>query len=248
MDFVSAQDWVIPIDADEQINIKTGDHTLEALTQAVPEAKMFSITWRLFGNAGVIKYEDRFLSDQFRLTAPEHCPRPPQAWGFKTMFQRGLWDHIGVHRPKRPQVESMEECHWFNGSGQLMPERYFANSWRSARDSVGYQLAQINHYSLKSCESYLVKKLRGRAHHSGESLGLEYWNYMNHNAVKERSIDAIAPRKRAIFEALMSDTETARLHHNSCNMHRHQIEELRSAPEMADLLRQMKQGIDPELV
>lgn len=248
MGIASEQDWVLPVDADEQINIKTGDNTLKALIRAVPEAKMFSLTWRLFGNAGVMSFEDRFLSDQFRRAAPEHCPRPSQAWGLKTMFQRGLWGHIGVHRPKRPKVRSMSECNWFNGSGQPMPDRYFTGSWRSGRDSVGYELAQVNHYALKSCESYLVKKLRGRAHHRGESLGLQYWNRMNQNATDDRSIDAIAPQKRAIFEELMWDQETARLHRASCKKHRDQIEELRSLPEIGHLLNQMTQGIASEEV
>ncbi|TMV09013.1 glycosyltransferase family 2 protein [Ruegeria sediminis] len=233
------QDWVIVIDADEQINVKTGDHTLRALTAAIPDARMISMTWRLFGNAGVVRYEDGFLSERFQMAAPEHCPRPPQAWGLKTMFKGGLWGVLGVHRPKRPLVDGMDECHWYNGSGQPMPDRYFTGSWRSARDSVGYDLVQLNHYALKSCESYLVKKMRGRAHHLGESLGLEYWNMMNQNSVEDRSIDAIAPRKAAMYEELMSDAETARLHKACCDSHRAQIAELRELPEMADLLARM---------
>jgi hypothetical protein len=239
MEIARPQDWVLVIDADEHINVKTGDNTLKALTDAVPDAKMISMTWRLFGNAGVVRYEDRFLSDQFRRAAQQQKHRPPQAWGFKTMFRRELWDTLGVHRPKRPNVETMEECHWYNGSGQLMPDRYFTGSWRSARDSIGYNLVQINHYALKSCESYLVKKLRGRAHHTGESLGMEYWDMMNHNAEEDSSIDAILGRKREQFYELLSDPETARLHHMSCDLHRQKIAELREQPEMQELMQRM---------
>lgn len=239
MDVAQPHDWVIVIDADEHINVRTGDNTLRALTGAIPDAKMISMTWRLFGNAGIERYEDRFLSDQFRLAAQEQKHRPPQAWGFKTMFQRQLWTALGVHRPKRPAVETMQECHWYNGSGQLMPDRYFTGSWRSARDSVGYDLVQINHYALKSCESYLVKKMRGRAHHLGDSLGMDYWNMMNHNAVEDGSIDVIRDRKRDHYQEMLSDPEIARLHHMSCDLHREKIAELRAQPQMRDLMRQM---------
>ncbi|EEX11168.1 glycosyl transferase, group 2 family [Ruegeria lacuscaerulensis ITI-1157] len=239
MQIARPQDWIIVIDADEHINIKTGDNTLKSLVDAIPDARMISMTWRLFGNAGVVGYEDRFLSEQFRRAAPENMPRPPQAWGFKTMFQRELWNVIGVHRPKRPTVEAMADCHWYNGSGQPMPERYFTSSWRSARDSVGYDLVQVNHYALKSCESYLVKKVRGRAHHTGDSLGLDYWNMMNQNAVVDTSIDAIAERKRALYDDLLKDTETARLHRQSCALHREQIASLLDTPEMRALMQQM---------
>ncbi|MDA7965939.1 glycosyltransferase family 2 protein [Ruegeria sp.] len=242
MEVARPQDWVLAIDADELINVKTGDNTLRALTQAIPQARTISMTWRLFGNGGVVDYQDRFLSEQFRQAAPEFKARPPQAWGFKTMFQRELWGALGVHRPHRATVETMEECHWYNGSGQPMPERYYTQSWRSARDSYGYDLVQLNHYALKSCESYLVKKLRGRAHHTGGDLGLEYWSIMNQNAVTDHSIDAIADRKAACHAALMDDPETARLHHQSCDLHREKVAELRQLPEMQELLQKMTGG------
>ncbi len=236
MNIATDDDWVIPIDADEHINIKTGDHSFQALTDAVPDARMISMTWRLFGNAGVHTYQDGFITDQFRRAAPEWTPRPPQAWGFKTMFKRGLWDFIGVHRPKRPRISGMDEAHWVNGSGQPMPERYFTGQWRSMRDSLGYDLVQINHYALKSCESYLVKKMRGRAHHTGDTLGLEYWTMMNHNAEEDSSLDAVQPRKHEKFATLMADPDVARLHAACCELHAQRISELRQEPETAQLL------------
>ena len=239
MEVARPQDWVIVIDADELINIKTGDNTLRALTGAIPDARMISMTWRLFGNGGVVEYQDKFLSEQFRRAATEFKARPPQAWGLKTMFRREMWNMLGVHRPKRPNVESMAECHWYNGSGQPMPDRYFTQSWRSARDSYGYDLVQLNHYALKSCESYLVKKLRGRAHHTGGDLGMDYWSKMNQNAVTDYSIDAISDRKTACYQALLDDSETARLHQQCCDLHREKVAELRQLPEMQELLRQL---------
>ncbi|SEM63256.1 Glycosyl transferase family 2 [Roseovarius tolerans] len=242
MDLAGPEDWVIPIDADEYINVKTGDHTLRALTDAVPQARTLSMTWRLFGNAGVRSYEDTFLTDQFRMAAADMTRRSPQAWGLKTMFRRDLWGHIGVHRPKRPTVETFAETQWFNGSGEPMPERYMEGSWRSGPDSLGYDLVQLNHYALKSCESYLVKKARGRAHHGGEALGLDYWNKMNHNRIEDRSIDGIRPRKAAIYDDLLCDTELRRLHDACCDNHRALIAELRERPDFSDLV----QGLLPE--
>jgi len=242
MDLARPEDWVIPIDADEYINVKTGDHTLRALTDAVPQARTLSMTWRLFGNAGVRSYKDAFLTDQFRLAAADMTRRPPQAWGLKTMFRRDLWGHIGVHRPKRPTVETFAETQWFNGSGQPMPDRYMEGSWRSGPDSLGYDLVQLNHYALKSCESYLVKKARGRAHHGGEALGLDYWNKMNHNRIEDRSIDGIRPRKTEIYDDLLSDPELRRLQEACCDNHRALIAELRERPDFSDLV----QGLLPE--
>jgi hypothetical protein len=231
MGLAGPADWVIPIDADEFINVHTGDHGLRALTHAVPGARTLSMTWRLFGNAGVVRYEEGFLTDQFTRAAADRTRRPPQAWGFKTMFHRELWEHIGVHRPKRPTVGTFEALAWVNGSGEPMPERYLAGSWRSGPDSVGYELVQLNHYALKSCESYLVKKARGRAHHGGGALGLDYWQKMNQTRIEDRSIDAIRPAKAAIHDELLSDPELRRLHAICCDNHRKAIRELHAQPE-----------------
>ena len=236
MDLAGPEDWVIPIDADEYINVHCGDHSLRALTGAVPEARTISMTWRLFGNAGVVEYSEGFLTDQFTRAAADITRRPPQAWGLKTMFQRGLWDHIGVHRPKRPTVERSADLHWVNGSGAPMPERYMTGSWRSGPDSLGYDLVQLNHYALKSCESYLVKKARGRAHHGGEALGLDYWQKMNHTRIEDRSIDAIRPRKAEIYDALLSDPELRRLHEACCTRHRDMIAGLKAEADFDALL------------
>lgn len=242
LDLAEPKDWVIPIDADEYINVKTGDHTLRALTGAVPEARTISMTWRLFGNGGVVGYESGFLTDQFTRAAADMTRRPPQAWGLKTMFRRGLWEHIGVHRPKRPTVPQFADLHWVNGSGQPMPERYLSGAWRAGPDSLGYDLVQLNHYALKSCESYLVKKARGRAHHGGEALGLEYWQKMNHNRIEDRSIDAIRPAKAAIFETLLSDPEVRRLHEACCENHRNAIRALHAEPEARMLFERLLAG------
>ena len=84
-----------------------------------------------------------------------------------------------------------------------------------------------------------VNKMRGRAHHLGESLGLEYWNMMNQNATTCTSIDAVLERKRALYYEMLADPEIARLHHMSCDLHRQQIAQLREQPEMQELMQQM---------
>lgn len=245
MDLAEEGDWVIPIDADEFINVKTGGHTLAALTDAVPSARTISMTWKLFGNGGVDAYEDSFITDQFRMSAPEHKRTSYIAWGFKTMFQRGVWNKMGVHRPYDPAGGTFAETAWVNGSSQLMPEKYKDRYWRSLRDSIGYELVQVNHYALRSCESYLVKKARGRAQHEAEQLGLDYWHRMNYNTEKDRSIDAIRPAKAAIHKELLDDPELRRLHAACCAHHREMIAELRSQPEFADLMACLDRPEEP---
>ncbi|MEM8753678.1 MAG: glycosyltransferase family 2 protein, partial [Pseudomonadota bacterium] len=93
-------DWVIPMDVDEFVNVHAGEGRFQDLLDAVPDANMISMTWRLFGNGFVGGFEDRFVLDQFEWCAHERTRKPHQAWGFKTAFRNiGLYRKFGVHRP-----------------------------------------------------------------------------------------------------------------------------------------------------
>ncbi len=83
---------------------------------------MISLTWRLFGNADVHEYEDRFLLDQFDRCAPEVIRKPHQAWGFKTLFRNiDIYKKLGVHRPKGLKPDLWDQVKWLNGSGKPLP-------------------------------------------------------------------------------------------------------------------------------
>ena len=52
---------------------------------------------------------------------------------------------------------------WTNGSGRQMPDSYLSDGWRSNLESWGYDLVTLNHYAVRSLESFLVKSARGDA-------------------------------------------------------------------------------------
>ncbi|MEO0359191.1 MAG: glycosyltransferase family 2 protein, partial [Pseudomonadota bacterium] len=100
-DLITSAEWVICMDVDEYITVKTGDGTLDALYQAIGDANMVAINWRLFGNNNVHEFSDRPIIEQFTKCAPEFTRKPHQAWGFKTLFKNtGIFKKLGVHRPK----------------------------------------------------------------------------------------------------------------------------------------------------
>lgn len=219
--------WAICMDVDEFINIKLGDGTLKALYHAMGEANMISLTWRLFGNADVQRYEDRLITEQFTLCAPELVRKPHQAWGFKTLFRNiDLYKKLGVHRPKGLRPDLWNQIHWLNGSGQPMPREMFRNGWRSTLDTYGYDWVSLNHYAVRSAESFLVKRDRGRVNHVDRDQGLNYWFRMNHNAVEDRSILRMLPALRTEFDRLMGDPDIRAAHQATVAAHRAKITEL----------------------
>jgi hypothetical protein len=231
---VKAAKWVTCIDVDEFVNIKVGDGTLDALFAAVPDANMISMTWRLFGNCDVHEYEDRPITEQFLRCAPELARKPHQAWGFKTLFQNiGLYKKLGVHRPKGLNPQLWEEINWVNGSGQPLPRDMFRNAWRSTTETYGYDLVQLNHYAVRSAESFLVKRDRGRVNHVDRDQGLAYWFRMNNNAEEEVSIQSRLPMMAAELARLLADPEIAAAHAHSVACHRAKIDELRATENYA---------------
>ncbi|THD85800.1 glycosyltransferase family 2 protein [Aliigemmobacter aestuarii] len=219
--------WGICMDVDEFIDIKIGDGTLASLYAAMGEANMISLTWRLFGNSEIHAYEDRFLIDQFTRCAPEIVRKPHQAWGFKTLFRNiEIYKKLGVHRPKGLKPNLWDQVRWLNGSGQRMPKEMYRNGWRSTLETYGYDWVQLNHYAVRSAESFLVKRDRGRVNHVDRDQGLNYWFRMNHNADEDRSIQRMIPAARAEFDRLMADPDIRAAHDHSVKCHRDKIADL----------------------
>lgn len=226
--------WVTCIDVDEYVNIKTGDGTLDALFAAVPDANLISMTWRLFGNGDVHEFEDRPITRQFLCCAAEMTRKPHQAWGFKTLFlNNDIFRKLGVHRPKGLNPQLWEEIDWVNGSGQRMPKTMFRNGWRSTADTYGYDLVQLNHYAVRSAESFLVKRDRGRVNHVDRDQGLAYWFRMNNNAETDDSIQKNLHMMDGALAKLMADPEIAAAHTAAVQAHRNKIAALRATPAYA---------------
>lgn len=224
--------WLICMDVDEFINIHVGDGTLSALFSVVPDANMISMTWRLFGNADVDRFTDELITGRYTACAPEMTRKPHQAWGFKTLFRNiGLFKKLGVHRPKGLKPQLVDQIAWVNGSGQSMPKKEYRNAWRSTARTVGYDLVTLNHYALRSAESFLVKRDRGRVNHVDRDQGLAYWFRMNNNAEQDRSIQRMLPALRAEMDRLLGDPEIAAAHAHSVARHRQRIDELKQTPQ-----------------
>lgn len=232
--------WITCIDVDEYVNIKIGDGSLDALFDAVPDANLISMTWRLFGNADVHEFEDRPITEQFRHCANELTRKPHQAWGFKTLFlNNGIFKKLGVHRPKGLNPQLWEDIHWVNGSGDRMPRAMYRNGWRSTTQTYGYDLVQLNHYAVRSAESFLVKRDRGRVNHVDRDQGLAYWFRMNNNIEVDDSVHNKAILLRAELANLMADTEIADAHDAAVKAHVKKIQELRKGQVYNDFYAQL---------
>ena len=239
-EIIKNADWVICMDVDEFINIKTGDGTLKALFEAVGDANMISLTWRLFGNSDIHDFHDRPIIGDYTRCAHEITRKPHQAWGFKTLFRNiGLFKKLGVHRPKGLNPQLWEDIHWVNGSGAKMPKEFYRNAWRSTQATVGYDLVSLNHYAVRSAESFLVKRDRGRVNHVDRDQGLAYWFRMNHNVTEDCSIQRMLPALRSEMDQLLSDPDIAEMHAKCVAAHRAKIDALKATDTYARFFQEL---------
>jgi len=232
-------DWIAHIDVDEFVNVRTGNGTLADFFAAVPDATNIAMTWRLFGHNGVTSLTDTPVIEQFDSAAPSFCPKPHTAWGYKTLFRNiGAYRKISCHRPNKLDEAAAPQIKWVNGSGRDMTKDALNNGWRSSKSNIGYDLLQLNHYALRSVESFLIKRQRGRALHVDRSIGLNYWVRMDWNDYRDVSIQRNLPRLRAEMGQLLADEQLRALHEAGLAWHRAKAAELLKTPEFRDLYRQ----------
>ncbi|ATF17743.1 Glycosyl transferase family 2 [Phaeobacter gallaeciensis] len=246
-----AADWVLTIDVDEFVNIHVGEGRFADLFKAAGDPNVISFTWKFFGNGDVANYEDRPIIEQFTACAPEFIPKPRLGWGFKSMLHKSApYTKIGVHRPLKIDDEAnVSQVRWVNGSGRVMPEMLLTNNgWRSTKRSLGYRMATLNHYVLRSADSFLVKRDRGRINHTEQDQGVDYWARRNYASETDARMHNRAPIMRSELDSLMADAKLASLHAEAVQWHKAKIADLKSKPEYAALYENLTEVARPDAI
>ena len=238
---VKRADWLIHMDADEFINIRFGNGTLPELYERLPKGVTnIAMTWRQFGSAGVRTYEDRPILAQFDRCAPSYLPKPHTAWGFKTATKNiRAYGKLSCHRPNKLGEAKAGRVLWVNGSGQDITEKVAQKGWRSDIKTIGYDLVQLNHYALRSAQSFLVKRQRGRALHVDRSIGRNYWVRMDWNQHRDVTIQRNLGRLAVAMDALMAIPGVAQLHAEAVAWHQAKIDLLMGEPEFRSLYNEI---------
>ncbi len=180
-------DWVLHLDCDEFINLRAPLQSFEDLMGSLPEdADAVALRWRLFGHADRIVTGEGLTMERFTEAAPEDCALP-LSWFFKSLYRRDAFQKAGVHRPKQKKGSAPS---WVNGSGEALPADFAADEGRINLfgTTYGSALVQLNHYSIRSAQEFMVKRYRGLPNRTGREIGLAYWAERNFNTVHDESI------------------------------------------------------------
>ncbi len=238
-------DWLMCADVDEFLMIRTGDGMVKDLLAKVGDVDAVSFCWKLFGNGGVDNFHSGFVTDQFLWAAPETVFPSPQSSGLKTLMRNNeKFVRMRIHRPL--VAEDAKDLVWVDAGGQPMPEQYRKSRW-SAHRTFSHQFARLHHYSVRSIDSFLVKRDRGRTNHINTDQGLDYWTSMNTNHEYDDSILTRLPAAKQEYDRLLSDPTLAELHEGACDWHIAKIKELNDRegwPEFRALIKEIDLGAE----
>lgn len=166
-DFINVGDWVVWLDADEFLNVHVGDGTVHDLINHTAPAQGICVGWRIFGDSNQSAFSGRFISKDFT-----KCALQGKAWNnVKTLFRYDeQLDHLFQHKP------IMKKDFWNNGGVFLGPKGIpllqntaLMTQWVAGRErgkidkaDCGWDLAQINHYAVRTKTLFEFKQKRGR--------------------------------------------------------------------------------------
>jgi hypothetical protein len=226
---VRRADWVLVCDVDEFLVVHRGAGLLaDLLGEGPPRFLGMAINWRVFGNNGVAEFVDVPVHRQFfGAVAADRALN-----GFvKTIHrQPGWFAALGEHGPRKLNLAAAEgdpALHWVNASGRVLP------GWvpdapyqrRVPPELIDHSVAQINHYMLRSAETYSLKRGTLSPVAAVDRYTDEYWA----KADRADEVDLSAVKYAGAFDALFAQAMTlpdvARLHAECCADHRRLIAE-----------------------
>lgn len=231
-DIVANADWVWVADVDEFLNIHTGDHTISALIAACGNPQAISINFQFFANDGIADYVDSPVIEQFTRS------HNPDLWCGETaievkslMRQDFPLQYFGAHRPFfKGGLPPKRRPTWTDSSGREVPHKFLvaANPRRIRKfpASGAREFATLNHYALRSLDSYLVKNDRGDVNRENRAFDDTYWRERNDPAWEDTSISRYLPDLKEEMERLMALETIRSLHEESVRLHKEKRDQL----------------------
>ncbi len=231
-------DWVVSLDVDEFICVNVGDGRLTDLFTAVGDANMISMSQHNFGCSGLRTYHDKLVIGQFRNSANQQGAYNPRIdrRGAKTLTHksagaREFHNHSPVfHRDRVDQVRIV------NGIGEMVANANLTRDIKSLTwPQYGFDLVQLNHYAVKSMESFLLKAARGNANHADADYAVPYWRKYDHNDMADLRILRWMDRVQQERDRLLQDPELRQLHDAAVTGAKARIADLKARTDFAAL-------------
>ncbi len=247
-DTVVGSDWVWVADVDEFLNIHVGDHTIPALIEACGDPAAISVNFQFFANDGVVGFVDKPVIAQFQRSHNPDLWCGETAVEVKTLVRHDFpLQYFGAHRPFfKSSLPPRKRPEWTDASGRAVPHKFLvaANPRRIRRFPArgARDFATLNHYALRSVDSYIVKTDRGDVNREGRAFDDTYWRERNDPAWRDDSIRRYLPALTKAIAALKSDPEIGGLHDEAVRRHIERRDALLIQPDYRELHDRLQRG------
>lgn len=228
-------DWIYVADVDEFLNIKIGNGKVDDLIARFPRTNAIPITWRMFSNNGHCALFPGKCTQAFTDAEPLLPQDNAKGRFVKTLFKpHPEIKRMGLHAPVYKQGRETE-LRW----GSLSQEKDPEADPRRPTENFGYEIAQVNHYAVRSVDAFLMKRNRGRANHVNETLGLEYWTRWCLGGEEDASIQRHAEHITKEYQQLIEDPVTAQLEEGGRAFQQQKLDSLLQLQDFIKLKQQL---------
>jgi len=229
-------DYCLVVDVDEFVQIDVADGTLNGLIALNGQPDAISISELLYGFGGVERFEDRLVTDTFRISDDLRPGLRRARRGVKSLVRidpKVL--AYGNHRPTL-RDDAVQGLDWVDGAGQAVPDDFIRDGRRGLDCRGRYAQARVAHYTLRSAESMLVKYARGDAVRNAR-MRPAYIRDRNGRQMRNAAFLPFVPRLRAALAEILADPEIAARHADCVARHRAKIAQLKADPAYAEIWR-----------
>ncbi|SFA71822.1 Glycosyl transferase family 2 [Poseidonocella pacifica] len=234
-----ASDWIWIADVDEFPSITVGARNFPSLIEACGNPSAISLTFRFFANSGVDHFRDEPVTAQFCMTHAEDIWADQTSQEVKTLVRADFpLKYFGAHRPFGREGHILG-LRWTDGSGNQVPDSF---SYARTRNRIRKfpakgvrQFASLNHYALRSKESYIVKCERGDVNREDREFSESYWQDRNDSQVKDLEIRERDVVLRDEINFLKGLGNIAELHSYCTRKHAEKVSNLLSLEEYRGL-------------
>lgn len=214
---VAQVDWVLVCDVDEFLVLHRADR-IDAFLNGFSQPPLgVCFHWRVFGTGGQTTWQDGLVHRNFHQAAPRETPANTS---FKTLFRRptafaAFCDHAPMNYagPWAVDGQVFVDC---NGKRlqRLVPDNRPQKA--TAPDRVRHGAAQLNHYMLRSKESFALKRGTPSASTGRDRYNAAFLQTYDRNEVRDEGALRFAARFDAVHAEAMALPEVFRLHHKCC--------------------------------
>lgn len=225
-------DFYISMDVDEFINVRVGDGTMSDLIVATGFFDALSMSELNHGSNDNIDFMPGLVTELFPLHQTERPGFRKSSRGVKTITR--ISKKLEKPRNHRPDFKTDQASPvWKDGSGRLV-ETLIADASLNGIDVRGtYDLVSLDHFALRSLDSYLIKMFRGDVVVSSNRVSQRYWRIRNQNENKTSNFERQQIAFRCELKKLMADSILLERHQKACDVHSNRAAELNKIPEFS---------------